>query len=68
MNWTIKVSIGMLLFATLLIALGVAFMRANEYKPLAKKVGSTVLAPAAFASPAATQAPGAAEKAPLIKK
>ena len=38
MNWMIKVSIGMLLFATLLIALGLAFIRANEYKPGIQKI------------------------------
>lgn len=33
MNWMIKVTIGMLLLATLFIALGVAIIRANEYRP-----------------------------------
>lgn len=33
MNWMIKVTIGMLLLAILLISLGVVVMRANEYRP-----------------------------------
>ncbi len=33
MNWMIKVMIGMLLMALLFVSLGMAVMRANEYRP-----------------------------------
>jgi hypothetical protein len=33
MNWMIKVTIGMLLMTVLFVLLGMAVMRANEYRP-----------------------------------
>jgi Ni,Fe-hydrogenase I cytochrome b subunit len=78
MNWMIKVSIGMLLFATLLIALGVAFIRANEYKPAMSKVQTktetetetkTIApSPVLMTEPEAKQTSTPIEKIPAIKK
>lgn len=76
MNWMIKVSIGMLLFATLLIALGVAFIRANEYKPAMSKVQTktgtetktTAPSPVIMTEPEAKQTSTPIEKIPAIKK
>lgn len=40
MNWMIKVTIGMLLLAILLISLGVVVIRANEYRPALANVST----------------------------
>lgn len=40
MNWMIKVTIGMLLLAILLISLGVVVIRANEYRPALTNVST----------------------------